>query len=57
MDVPVLILDGDCGFCTASVRFLARHVPTRATISRWQWTDLDAIGVTREAGGGRRSAG
>jgi len=66
VDVPVLIFDGDCAFCTTSVRFLARHVPTRATMSPWQRADLDVIGVTREAAeaavlwatpGGKVSAG
>ncbi len=46
--LPVLVYDGDCGFCTACVRFVRRRVrPAAATIA-WQEADLDALGVTRE---------
>jgi predicted DCC family thiol-disulfide oxidoreductase YuxK len=44
----VLVYDGDCGFCTSSVRFVERHVPTSAEIVALQFTDLDALGTTRE---------
>jgi hypothetical protein len=27
-DLPVLVLDGDCGFRTTSVRFAERHLGT-----------------------------
>ncbi|POM23210.1 hypothetical protein BTM25_43620 [Actinomadura rubteroloni] len=46
MDRPVLLYDGDCGFCTASVRFIDRHIPTRARIMPYQRADLAALGVT-----------
>jgi len=46
--LPILVFDGDCGFCTTSARFLARWVvgnrPT--TISPWQLTDLAGLGLT-----------
>ncbi|NEA22476.1 thiol-disulfide oxidoreductase DCC family protein [Actinomadura bangladeshensis] len=45
---PVLVYDGDCGFCTSSVRFLERHVPVRATVIAFQFADLDALGTTAE---------
>ncbi|GLW67029.1 hypothetical protein Arub01_52720 [Actinomadura rubrobrunea] len=45
---PVLVYDGDCGFCTASVRFVERHVPTSAQIVAFQFADLDALGTTAE---------
>lgn len=45
---PVLIYDGDCAFCTSSVRFAERRLRPRCEISPWQFADLDALGVTRE---------
>lgn len=45
---PVLVFDGDCSFCTSSVRALERIGP-EAEIVAWQQTDLDALGLT-EAG-------
>ncbi|WP_309237498.1 DUF393 domain-containing protein [Actinomadura sp. BRA 177] len=45
---PVLVYDGDCGFCTSSVRFLERHVPVQATVVAFQFADLDALGTTAE---------
>jgi len=43
-----LVYDGDCGFCTASARFLARVVHTRATLVPWQEADLRALELTVE---------
>ncbi|MEU8381852.1 DUF393 domain-containing protein [Streptosporangium sp. NPDC048865] len=45
---PVLVFDGDCGFCTTSVRFAERRVGVRARVVPWQRADLGALGVTRE---------
>lgn len=45
---PVLVYDGDCGFCTSSVRFLERRIPVAATIAAFQFADLDALGTTAE---------
>jgi predicted DCC family thiol-disulfide oxidoreductase YuxK len=44
--MPVLLYDGDCGFCTTSVRFIERRIPTRAELRPYQFTDLDALGAT-----------
>ncbi|MEU6169594.1 thiol-disulfide oxidoreductase DCC family protein [Streptomyces tanashiensis] len=43
---PVLVFDGDCGFCTTSVRFAERHVRPRCETTPWQFADLDALGIT-----------
>lgn len=43
---PVLVFDGDCGFCTWSVYQIRRFVRPHAEIVPWQLTDLDALGVT-----------
>ncbi|KAA6221267.1 DUF393 domain-containing protein [Streptomyces albofaciens JCM 4342] len=45
---PVLVYDGDCGFCTTSVRFAERRIRPRCTVTAWQFADLEALGVTRE---------
>ncbi|MFI2641464.1 thiol-disulfide oxidoreductase DCC family protein [Streptomyces sp. NPDC018610] len=45
---PVLVYDGDCGFCTASVTFAQRHVRPRCDVLPWQSLPLDEYGVTQE---------
>ncbi|MFJ8643888.1 thiol-disulfide oxidoreductase DCC family protein [Streptomyces sp. NPDC093610] len=45
---PVLIYDGDCAFCTSSVRFAERHIRPRCEITPWQFAELDSSGATRE---------
>jgi predicted DCC family thiol-disulfide oxidoreductase YuxK len=45
---PVLLYDGDCAFCTSSVRLAERRVGPRAEVTAWQFADLDALGVTAE---------
>ncbi|MEU8551939.1 DUF393 domain-containing protein [Streptomyces roseoverticillatus] len=45
---PVLVYDGDCGFCTTAVRFAEKHVRPRCTVVAWQFADLDELGVTQE---------
>jgi predicted DCC family thiol-disulfide oxidoreductase YuxK len=44
---PVLVYDGDCGFCTKSARLAAR-LPSRCEIVAWQHADLAALGATQE---------
>jgi len=44
---PVLVYDGDCGFCTKSAR-VAGRLPSRCDIVAWQHADLDALGTTQE---------
>lgn len=44
---PVLLYDGDCGFCTTCVRLLERIEPD-AEIIAWQLTDLAELGITEE---------
>jgi predicted DCC family thiol-disulfide oxidoreductase YuxK len=51
-DVPWLIFDGDCAFCTSSAHWLARrlHHPEgpNARLVAWQFTDLTALGTSVE---------
>ena len=45
--IPVLVYDGECGFCTRSVRLVDR-LPVRVRVTPWQEADLAALGTTRE---------
>lgn len=46
MGRPTFVFDGDCAFCTACARFIERRIPTSAQVVPWQFTDLDALGLT-----------
>lgn len=43
---PLLIYEGDCGFCNRCARFIARRMPTKAEIKPSQRVNLEAYGVT-----------
>jgi predicted DCC family thiol-disulfide oxidoreductase YuxK len=45
---PILLFDGDCGFCTTSVRFIERHIPSEAQLLAYQFADLEALGTTAD---------
>ncbi|MEV4193631.1 thiol-disulfide oxidoreductase DCC family protein [Streptomyces toxytricini] len=45
---PVLVYDGDCGFCTTSARLAERYVRPRCDVVPWQFADLGALGVSRD---------
>ncbi|MGW7278100.1 thiol-disulfide oxidoreductase DCC family protein [Streptomyces sp. NPDC054844] len=45
---PVLVFDGDCGFCTAAVRVIERWVRPRCETTPWQRADLAVLGVRKE---------
>ena len=51
-DVPWLIFDGDCAFCTSSAHWLARRLNRplgpNVRLVPWQFTDLAALGTTTE---------
>ena len=49
MDRPLLVFDGDCAFCTRSVRFVERRTRRRPTIVAWQSVDLDELGLPQAA--------
>lgn len=48
MEYPILLYDGDCGFCTRTVWALQRHVPGDARLEAWQLADLPSLGVAAE---------
>lgn len=48
---PVLVFDGDCGFCTTSARVVERWVRRRPgdfAVAPWQRLDLAAFGLTAD---------
>jgi predicted DCC family thiol-disulfide oxidoreductase YuxK len=47
-DLPLLVFDGDCAFCTTWVNRLEAWLPWFPPTTPWQWADLDALGLTRE---------
>jgi predicted DCC family thiol-disulfide oxidoreductase YuxK len=46
--LPVLVFDGDCGFCTTCARFLGRWVTSGRSVSvvPWQRLDVAELGLT-----------
>lgn len=47
MDRPLLVFDGDCAFCTRSVRFVERRIRRHPRIVAWQSLDLAEWGLTQ----------
>lgn len=45
MSTPVLVFDGECGFCTASARFLLRWVVKRGSTAVMPWQRLNLAGL------------
>ena len=45
---PVVIFDGDCGFCTTAVLWMQRTLPRVPATAPFQWTDLARYGLTEE---------
>ncbi|MFB0631116.1 thiol-disulfide oxidoreductase DCC family protein [Streptomyces sp. AB3(2024)] len=45
---PILLYDGDCGFCTQAVNIAVRRLDPDAVVTPWQYADLEALGVTAE---------
>lgn len=43
-----LIFDGDCGFCTSTANYIAKHSDQPIEIFAWQLTDVSRFGLTVE---------
>jgi predicted DCC family thiol-disulfide oxidoreductase YuxK len=41
-----LIFDGDCGFCTSTANFIAKHSTAAIEIHPWQRIDVVSFGLT-----------
>ena len=52
LDLPLLIFDGDCAFCTSSASWLAERLHRKdglnAQLVAWQFADLAALGISRQ---------
>lgn len=48
METSTFVYDGDCAFCTSCAEFVNRRIPTGARVVPWQFSDLDALGLTVE---------
>jgi predicted DCC family thiol-disulfide oxidoreductase YuxK len=51
-DEPILIYDGDCGFCRAAVRFARMRIKADLWSTAFQVADLESLGVTRQRAAG-----
>ena len=49
ISLPVLVFDGDCAFCSSSVRFAQRWIGRMPAVVPYQRTDLAVLGLTEEA--------
>lgn len=47
-DTATLIFDGDCGFCTTTANFIAKHSSSPIAIHPWQFIDVSQYGLTEE---------
>ena len=51
-ELPLLIFDGDCAFCTSSASWLAERLRRKdgrnAQLVAWQFLDLAALGTSRQ---------
>ncbi|MEO0067399.1 MAG: hypothetical protein RJB63_524 [Actinomycetota bacterium] len=45
---PVLVFDGDCGFCTTTANWIKKNSRVAFEITPYQWTDLYQYGLTTE---------
>jgi predicted DCC family thiol-disulfide oxidoreductase YuxK len=51
--LPVLVFDGDCGFCTTAVNFMKERLPGFPATIPFQWADLPALGLTTKLASSR----
>jgi predicted DCC family thiol-disulfide oxidoreductase YuxK len=47
-NAPVLVFDGDCGFCTTTANWIKKNSKVALEIAPYQWTDLRQYGLTAE---------
>jgi predicted DCC family thiol-disulfide oxidoreductase YuxK len=47
-DLPLLVFDGDCGFCTTSAQWAQRRLRL-PNVEPWQFLELAELGLSAEA--------
>jgi predicted DCC family thiol-disulfide oxidoreductase YuxK len=47
-NTPLLIFDGDCGFCTTSAQWIEHRLPAPVHVKPWQRLDLGPLGLTEQ---------
>lgn len=47
--MPILVFDGNCGFCTAATEWLAPRLERRTRFLPWQQADLEPFGLSAAA--------
>ena len=45
---PIMVFDGDCGFCTRAARAAERRLRL-GNVEPWQSADLESLGLTEQA--------
>lgn len=45
--LPLLVFDGDCGFCTMTVDWIGRRLRQPAEIVPWQRLDFEELGLSQ----------
>ncbi|HIT74055.1 MAG TPA: DUF393 domain-containing protein [Candidatus Avipropionibacterium avicola] len=49
LERPILLYDGDCGFCTTSATWIESRLGSSATVRPWRPDDATRLGVSNEA--------
>lgn len=47
-NTPLLIFDGDCGFCTTSAQWIEHRLPANVHVEPWQRLDIGSYGLTEQ---------
>jgi predicted DCC family thiol-disulfide oxidoreductase YuxK len=45
---PILVFDGDCGFCTTTANWIKKNSRVAIEIAPYQWAELEQYGVTAD---------
>lgn len=45
---PLLVFDGDCGFCTATVRWLSARLKEPVEVVPWQALEIGELGLSEQ---------
>ena len=44
--LPALLFDGDCAFCSSSIRWAQRHIKRLPRLVPYQFAELETLGLT-----------